>query len=73
MIAYLFFYIICAYVSYLGIKYKHIFSNGYRHKGIRDKDWLFILLPIVNYFTVAWVIMIVIFGTAAKIDEFIRK
>ena len=67
------FYIICAYVSYLGIKHKHIFSDGFRHKGIRDKDWWFILLPVVNYFTVGWVILLVIFGIAAKIDDYIRK
>ena len=73
MTAYIILYVFCAYVSYLGFKYKHIFSDGYRYKGIRDKDWLFILIPIVNYFTVAWVIMLVIFGTAGRIDDFMRK
>lgn len=73
MIETIVFYIVCASISYLGIKYKHIFSDGFRHKGIGDKDWLFILLPIVNCFTVAFTIIIVIFGVGAKIDDYIRK
>lgn len=73
MIYYFWFYVICAAISYLGIRYRHLFTDNYTFIGVRGVHWILILTPVLHCITVASVIILVILGGSAKLDDKIRE
>ncbi|MEM4994922.1 hypothetical protein WKH56_20370 [Priestia sp. SB1] len=68
--SYVGFYFVCALVTYLGYLYKYNVSNAYKGLAFRDKDWLMILVPVLNYFGVLGAIITVVADLAGKISDF---
>lgn len=70
MIEFIIYYIICAAITYLGLLYKYHVSNRWKGFAFRDKDWLLVFLPIVNFFMVYMTVILIIFDIALKISDF---
>ncbi|MFA1510012.1 hypothetical protein ACDN41_12350 [Priestia aryabhattai] len=68
--SYVGFYFICALITYLGHLYKYNISNAYRGLTFRDKDWIIILVPVLNYFGVLGTVIMVIVDLTVKISDF---
>lgn len=67
---YFVFYLVCALVTFLGYLYKYNISNAYRGLSFRDKDWLMIFVPVLNYFGVLGAVIIVVVDLMVKASDF---
>ena len=63
-------YIMSVVITSIGMWYKYNVSSRWKGYSFRDKDWLLIFLPIINFFMMFWTVMLIVFDIALKIEDF---
>lgn len=64
------FYLACACITFLGYLYKYNVSSRYKGLTFRGKDWIIILVPVLNYFGVLGTVITVIVDLMVKASDF---
>lgn len=63
-------YLFCAVITYLGLLYKYHVSSRWKGFRFRQKDWLLVFLPVVNFYMTFMTVVLVMFDIAFKISDF---